>query len=70
MVSLRFHDLDNKSKHVKIQVYNSDFMSKMKPNIISLTIQEKFTTCKTICLDKQTAIKLSKELRKQIALLD
>lgn len=70
MVSLRFHDFENKSKHVKIYVYDSEFLSNGKPNTISLTIQEPFTTCKSIHLDKSTAIKLSKELRKQIALLD
>lgn len=69
MVSLRFHDLDNKSKHIKVCAFDINFSNNI-PNNISITIQEKFTECKTINLDKQTAIKLSKELRKQIALLD
>ena len=70
MVSLIFHDLENKSKLIKISALDLKFINDEKPNVISLTILEKFTISKTIFLDKSTAIKLSKELRKQIALLE
>lgn len=71
MVSLKFHDVCHKWTNRSIEV--------------KISVDEEDENCKSLCLkinygldgnyefinlDKSTAIKLSKELRKQIALLD
>lgn len=62
MVSLKFHCKDDVKDFIEVEV-NDDF------NGLFITIQEDDDS-KVVHLDKSTAIKLSKELRKQIALLD
>lgn len=62
MVSLKFHDKIIYRRFIEINAYSNDS--------ISITIIEDDEDEKRIVLDKSTAIKLSKELRKQIALLD
>lgn len=61
MVSLKFHDQNIYRRFVEILAFSKDS--------ISVTIIEDEEE-KRISFDKSTAIKLSKELRKQIALLD
>lgn len=61
MVSLKFHCQDAKEDFIEIYVKSGTSL------IISVTEDRNETV---VNLDKSTAIKLSKELRKQIALLD
>lgn len=61
MVSLKFHDLEDKKDYIEINVSEDK-----KVLYISIS-SENFNS---VGLDRSTAIKLSKELRKQIALLD
>lgn len=60
MVSLKFHDTEEKDDFIEVQALDG------KVIYISLTSED----YNSVGLDKSTAIKLSKELRKQIALLD
>lgn len=62
MVSLKFHCQDDLNDFIEVE---SDNFS----NGLFITIVEK-EVAKCIHLDKQTAIKFSKEIRKQIALLN
>ena len=61
MVSLKFHCQDAKEDFIEIDIKSGTSL------IISVTEDRNETV---VNLDKSTAIKLSKELRKQIALLD
>ena len=61
MVSLKFRCQESKEDFIEIDVISATSL------IISIT-QDNYE--KAVNLDKHTAIKLSKELRKQIALLD
>lgn len=62
MVSLKFHSQDEQKDFIQIEVNYSK-------NGLFIEI-EKEDNYAIVNLDKSTAIKLSKELRKQIALLD
>jgi len=62
MVTLKFH---NKEKTSKIEVEACPSLFGM-----SIRIEDEDGFFQSLLLDKSTAIKLSKELRKQIALLD
>ena len=61
MVSLRFHCQDVKSDFIQIE------LNKIKDGLF-IEIEEQNKSA-IVSLDKSTAIKLSKELRKQIALI-
>ena len=61
MVSLKFHDQNIYRRHAEIIAFSGNSIS------ITIILDDEETR---ISLDKSTAIKLSKELRKQIALLD
>jgi hypothetical protein len=61
MVSLKFHCQESKEDFIEIEVKSSTSL------LISVTEERNENI---VNLDKSTAIKLSKELRKQIALLD
>jgi hypothetical protein len=65
MVSLKFHCKINNSDFLELQVLSNDSL-----HISILEDNEGYEQNSNIVLDKSTAIKLSKELRKQIALLD
>jgi len=62
MVTLKFHDCICNQHFVEVEKYGDDRL------IINLNYSS--DNQYNMCLDKSTAIKLSKELRKQIALLD
>ena len=62
MVSLKFHCQDEQKDFIQIEVNYSK-------NGLFIEIEEEDSYA-VVNLDKSTAIKLSKELRKQIALLD
>jgi hypothetical protein len=62
MVSLKFHCQDEQKDFIQIEVNYSK-------NGLFIEIEEEDNYA-VVNLDKSTAIKLSKELRKQIALLD
>lgn len=62
MVSLKFHCQDNLSDFIEVEVDNFN-------DGLFITILESEET-KCVHLDKSTAIKFSKELRKQIAQID
>ncbi len=64
MVTLKFMDAFDEG-HIEITSHNND----ATPVIILDAFDEGLGEA-CICLDKSTAIKFSKELRKQIALLD
>ena len=65
MVSLKFHCKLNKYDFLELEVISSDSLHiSVKEN------NDELETISSIVLDRSTAIKLSKELRKQIALLD
>jgi|LauGreDrversion4_2_1035121.scaffolds.fasta_scaffold563418_2 hypothetical protein len=61
MVSLKFHDLLDLQDYLELMV--SEDKDVLYISILSGALS-------TVAIDKSTAIKLSKELRKQIALLD
>jgi hypothetical protein len=61
-VSLKFHDRLFNGNYVEVSKYSAD-------KIRIITIDETTNESKSIVLDRQTAVKFSKELRKQIALL-
>ena len=61
MVSLKFHDVFEET-YIELEVDK-------RVNNINIIIQN-LDSFQNILLDKSTSIKLSKELRKQIALLD
>lgn len=61
MVSLKFHDLTQKKDFIEIESFNDR-------NILVLKIKSDDNDT-VLVFDKSTAIKISKELRKQIALL-
>ena len=62
MVSLKFHCQDEQKDFIQIEVnYSKNGL------FIEIEEEDKYAI---VNLDKSTAIKLSKELRKQIALLD
>ena len=61
MVSLKFHD---KLDDTTIELYANSYQNHLYVQI------ERYDEMLNLELDKVTAIKLSKELRKQIALLD
>ena len=65
MVSLKFHCKLNKYDFLELEVISSDSL-----HILVEENNDERETISCIDLDKSTAIKLSKELRKQIALLD
>ena len=65
MVSLKFHDVSFKDDYIELGAIPNDFSL-----VISITKENNTNEQTHIYLDKMTAIKLSKELRKQIALLD
>lgn len=60
MVSLKFHDKVEKNDFIEVRALDKEVI------YIIITSDD----YKSVVLDKSTAIKLSKELRKQIALLD
>lgn len=62
-VSLKFHCCESKKRSIEVSAFQLN-------NTISINIEEKFKSNSILYLDKSTAIKLSKELRKQIALID
>jgi hypothetical protein len=62
-VSLKFHCCEYQKKTIEVSAFQLN-------NTISITIEEKFKSNSILYLDRSTAIKLSKELRKAIALLD
>ena len=65
MVSLKFHCKLEKSDFLELEVISSGSLHiSVKEN------SDESGVISSIVLDKSTAIKLSKELRKQIALLD
>jgi hypothetical protein len=64
MVSLKFHDESLKEDFIEVMSIPSD-----KSVVFMITKGNKIDESTNIYLDKSTAIKLSKELRKQIALL-
>jgi len=61
MVSLKFHCKDENQDFIEVE--------KLSETTLLFNIVED-GVCQSVVLDKSTAIKLSKELRKQIALLD
>jgi hypothetical protein len=64
MVTLKFYCTSNDGNNLEV-------VSNLKTNQIYIGIDDiDNNVLGNLCLDKQTAIKLSKELRKQIALLD
>lgn len=63
MVSLKFHDKTTKLDWIEV---SADIVE----NDLTFNFFENENQLCSIFLDKSTAIKLSKELRKQIALLD
>ena len=63
MVSLKFHDKTTRLDWIEV---NADILE----NDLIFKFIESDNQLGQIFLDKSTAIKLSKELRKQIALLD
>ena len=65
MVSLKFHCKLNKYDFLDLEVISIDSL-----HILVEENNDERETISCIVLDKSTAIKLSKELRKQIALLD
>lgn len=64
MVSLKFHDEEVKENFIEVEAY-----SDAKSLIVSITNGSNEDNSSHIFLNKMTAVKLSKELRKQIALL-
>ena len=60
MVTLKFRDVNDKKDYIEVEALGS--------SNLHISLQSK--DFKSIIIDKSTAIKLSKELRKQIALLD
>ena len=64
MVSLKFHCKLQKSDFLELEVISSDSLH------ICVSEEYEVQQISSIVLDRQTAIKFSKELRKQIALLD
>jgi hypothetical protein len=65
MVTLTFYgSIESKTITTGLSVYCNQEME------IFIEIDDKEFPASYICLDKETAIKLSKELRKQIALID
>lgn len=64
MVSLKFHCKLQKSDFLELEIISSDSLH------ISVSEEYEEQQISSIVLDRQTAIKFSKELRKQIALLD
>lgn len=61
MVSLKFHDVADKQDYIDLTVSEEN-------DAIYISISSELFN--TVSLDRMTAIKFSKELRKQIALLD
>jgi hypothetical protein len=61
MVSLKFHDLADVQDYIELEISE-------KKDVVYISISSELFN--SVALDKSTAIKLSKELRKQIALLD
>lgn len=64
MVSLKFHDVSFKDDYIELGVIPDDVSL-----VISITKGNDTNEQTHIHLDRMTAIKLSKELRKQIALI-
>ena len=64
MVSLKFHDVSFKEDYVEL-----DVIIDIEQLAISITKDNNKDESSVIFLDRITAIKLSKELRKQIALI-
>ena len=64
MVSLKFHDESLKEDFIEVMSIPND-----KSVVFMITKGSNTDESTNIYLDKSTAIKLSKELRKQIALL-
>lgn len=64
MVSLKFHDESLKEDFIEVMSIPHD-----KSVVFMITKGSNIDESTNIYLDKSTAIKLSKELRKQIALL-
>jgi len=62
MVSLKFHDVSFKEDYIEL-----DVMIDLEQLVISISKGNDKEDDSIIFLDRQTAIKLSKELRKQIA---
>ncbi len=62
MVSLKFHDVSFKEDYIEL-----DVMIDLEQLAISISKGNDKNDDYVIFLDRQTAIKLSKELRKQIA---
>lgn len=62
MVSLKFHDVSFKEDYIEL-----DVMIDLEQLVISISKGNDKENDSIIFLDRQTAIKLSKELRKQIA---
>jgi len=75
MVSLKFHDFELKNLELVCVATKTSYDVAENLVIDKSTINVSIHNTKTdetliVALDKSTAIKLSKELRKQIALLD
>jgi len=62
MVSLKFHDVSFKEDYIEL-----DVIIDLEQLVISISKGNDKEDDSIIFLDRQTAIKLSKELRKQIA---
>lgn len=70
MVSLKFHDVSSSGVR-NLEVNASSYDEETKLELICIKIHNGYDGLyEHVNLDKSTAIKLSKELRKQIALLD
>ena len=75
MVSLKFHDFILKSRNIEMfaqaisEWYEEDYTGKLEVICLKINYGNE-GLYEHINIDKSTAIKLSKELRKQIALLD
>jgi len=64
MVTLDFHSTERSDIKSKLRVwYNSE-------NELYIEIEHEDSPAGYICLDKETAIKLAKEIRKQISFLE
>jgi hypothetical protein len=71
MVTLKFHDVNPEYEKRLIEIGTNQFDEDKKPTLIRFEIHYgNDGDWEYIDLDKSTAIKFSKELRKQIALLD
>jgi hypothetical protein len=71
MVSLKFHDVNNPEDFtLQVRQHPSKTFKNQLAIEIDLPKDWGDSEYACICLDKATAIKFSKELRKQIALLD